>query len=101
RVQSLRGLTPEEKAEARARLEAARTKEQMAGRDMTRAQALFERGFVSGQDLEHARSGWRETRANRQEQEEAWRRAELGTPAEELEQARQAHQQAKATLDLA
>src|SRR5262249_52999696 len=90
--QAMRGRTREEKAQAKARLDAARTQEAMAGSDVKRKQALFEKGFVSGQDMEHTLTAWRDAQAKRREQEEAWRRAELGTPAEELEQARQAYQ---------
>jgi multidrug resistance efflux pump len=100
-AQAQRGPTPQERAEARARLDAALEQERLARRDAARSQALFQNGFVARQKMETDWTALRAAEAKRREQEEAWRRADLGTPAEELEEARQAHDQAQAALDLA
>jgi multidrug resistance efflux pump len=100
-AQAQRGPTPEETAQARAQLDAAQEQEHLARRDAMRSRALLQRGLLSRQDAEHARSAWRAAQAKSRELAEAWRRLALGTPAEELEEARQAHQQANAGLELA
>lgn len=99
-AQAERGPTVEERSELRARLDAARSQAALAGADLHRAEALYGQGAVSLQFLDAARSAARVAQARAREAEEAWRRAELGTPREELEQARQAYREAKASLDL-
>ena len=98
--QSERGLTPEEKAQAKARLDATVAAEALAQADAKRTETLFADGAISRQQLDTARAAVREAAARRSEQEQAYRRAEAGTPAEELEQSRQSYQQAKAGLAL-
>lgn len=98
--QSERGLTPEEKAQAKARLDAAVATEALAQADAKRTETLFEEDAISRQQLDTAHATLRESTARRKEVEQAYQRAEAGTPAEELEQSRQSYLQAKATLDL-
>jgi len=99
-AQAKRGLTPEEKAQARARLDAAVAQERLARSDAERYRVLYAEDAISRQQLDQAEAALRQATANRQDLEEAWRRAEEGTPKEELEQAQTAWQQAKAALDL-
>jgi multidrug resistance efflux pump len=98
--QSERGLTPEEKAQASARLDAARAAETLAQADTRRTEILYEQDAISRQQVDTARANLREATARRREVEEASRRAEAGSPAEELEQARQGYKQAQAALAL-
>lgn len=95
-----RGLTPEEKAQAKARLDAATATEALSQADAKRMETLFAEGAISRQQFDTAQANLREAIARRTEQEQAYRRAEAGTPAEELEQVRQGYRQAKAALDL-
>jgi multidrug resistance efflux pump len=99
-AQSERGLTREERAEAKARLDAAVSQENLATGDAERYRALYAEQAVTRQQYEQAQSSLRVAQANRRDLEEAWRRADAGTPKEELEQARQAYLQARAALDL-
>lgn len=100
-AQAVRGLTPEEKAEAKARLDSAIATEDLARQDADRYQTLYNEDAVSKQQLDQKQADLRTARAKRHEEEEAWKLAETGTPAEEMEQYRQSYQQAKAALDLA
>ena len=99
-AQAERGLTPEERAEAKARLDSATADETLAVKDEARNEMLYRDGAISRQQLDQAQANLGVKKANRQEQEQAWLRAKEGTPAEELEQARQSYKQAKAALDL-
>lgn len=99
-AQAERGLTPEEKAQARARMEAASSQEDLARKEAQRMEYLLKEGAISQQQYDRAQADLRAAEARRKEMAEALRRAEAGTPAEELEQARQAHRQTKAALDL-
>lgn len=96
--QAERGPTPEERAQARARLDAALAGEALARKDAERMEALFRQDAVSGQQRDRAVAGLAEAGAKRQEMEEAWRRAEAGTPAEEREQVREAYREAQVAL---
>src|SRR5205085_2455122 len=98
--QAERGLTPEEKGQAKARFDAAVAQETLARKDAERMEFLFREGAISQQQLDQAQANRRQAEARRQEQEQALARAQEGTPAEELEQARQSYRQAKAALDL-
>jgi multidrug resistance efflux pump len=99
--QAIRGLTREERLELKARLEAARSKENLANLDYERARRLFDLGAISKSSLDNARTAYETAKAAREDAEQAYLRGELGTPPEELRQAQQAHAQAKAHLDLA
>ncbi len=99
-AQAKRGLTPEERAEVKARLDAAVAAETLAVQDAERDEAMYRDGAISRQHLDQARSDLDQKKANRREAQQAWRRADEGTPSEEMEQARQSYKQAKAALDL-
>ncbi len=99
-AQSKRGLTPEEKAEAKARLDAAVAQVELASADAARYRTLYDEDAISRQQYDQAVTNLRQAEANRQEQAQAWQRAEEGTPQEEMEQAQASYQQAKAALDL-
>src|SRR5262249_36503760 len=72
----------------------------LARSDAERYGRLYQEGAISRQQLDQAETNLQAAEAKRQEQAEAWRRAETGTPAEEMEQARESYHQAKAALDL-
>lgn len=99
-AQAERGPTPEEKAQARARLDAAAAQEQLALSDAQRHQALYAQGAISRQQYDQAQTAAREATARRQEMEEAFRRAQEGTPRDEMDQVRESYRQAKAALAL-
>lgn len=99
-AQSERGLTREEKEQLRARLESARAQEIVARRDLERAESLFRDGAISQKDLDHYRADLRTAEARTRDAAEAVKRADEGTPPEELEQARESYKQVKAALDL-
>ncbi len=99
-AQMQRGLTPEEKAEAKARLDAADTQLDLARKDAARYALLYQDGAISRQQYDQSQANLHDAEAKRREQAEAWKRAEEGTPPEELEQARQSYLQAKAALAL-
>lgn len=99
-AQAERGLTAEEKAEAKARLDAASSAETLARANFRRQDALLREGAVSKQAWDQALSALEAAQAKRREAEEAYSRAMLGTPKEEMDQAREAYRQAKANLDL-
>lgn len=98
--QSQRGLTAEERAQTKARLDAALAQETLARKESGRTLTLYEEGAISRQQVDRARADEQEATAKRREMEEAFRRAEAGTPAEELRQAQESYRQAKAALDL-
>ncbi|MBS1708682.1 MAG: HlyD family efflux transporter periplasmic adaptor subunit [Armatimonadetes bacterium] len=99
-AQAERGLTSEERGQIRARAVAARATAEQARRDADRMAKLAQEGAVSRADAEAAETKAQTTAQQAHDAEEAWRRAQLGTPAEELEQARQAVRQAQAKYDL-
>jgi HlyD family secretion protein len=99
-AQAERGPTREERAEARARLDAAIAQENLAAKEVERMTLLFNEGAISRQQLDRTTADRRSAEARRRELEEAWKRTEAGTPAEELRQVQEAYRQAKAGLDL-
>ncbi|HLV78883.1 MAG TPA: HlyD family efflux transporter periplasmic adaptor subunit [Chthonomonadaceae bacterium] len=99
-AQAKRGQTPEEKAQAKARLDAAAAQERLARSDTQRYETLYAEDAVSRQQRDQAEAALREATANRQDMEAAWRRAQEGTPPEEMAQAQSAWLQSKAALDL-
>ena len=99
-AQSERGLTPEERAQFKARLDAAVAQETWATEEMARASELYKEGALSRQQMERGQTERMAAEAKRREMAEALRRAEEGTPREELTQAREAYRQAEAALDL-
>ncbi len=99
-AQAQRGLTLEEKSQAKARLDAANAQKILAIKEMARTASLFSEGAVSRQQVDQTRAEEEAATAKSNEMEEAYRRAEEGTPAEELRQYQEAYLQAKAALDL-
>ncbi len=95
-----RGLTKEERAGLKARLDAALADEDNARKQLARTQFLYDQGAVPKQQLDTAISTAGQSSAHRRDAEETYRRAQLGTPKEELAQARQAYRQALAQLKL-
>lgn len=98
--QAERGLTAEERNQLKARLDAALADEVLAKKQSDRTQFLFDQGAVSKQQLDSAESAYQQATARRQDAEQAYHRAQAGTPKEELAQARQGFQQAEAQLRL-
>jgi len=99
-AQAERGLTAQERAEARARLDQAISQENLARIDAARYAELFKEDAVSKQQADQKQTDYTTALAKRKEMEEAWNLADTGTPEEELDQAKQEHNQAKAALDL-
>jgi len=99
-AQAERGLTIQERAEARARLDSAISSELLAKRDADRFDELFRQDAISKQQADQKRTEYETAVAKRHEMEQAWRLADTGTPKEEMEQARQAHEQSVAALNL-
>ncbi|MBI1332839.1 MAG: HlyD family efflux transporter periplasmic adaptor subunit [Armatimonadetes bacterium] len=98
--QAQRGLTQEERAQLQARLDAARTAESLAKKELDRYTKLQSEGAASVQVLQAKQAAHDQAVSQRRDAEEAVRRANLGTPKEELEQAHQAYLQAKAQFDM-
>jgi multidrug resistance efflux pump len=98
--QSQRGLTQEERAELEARLEEAVAAETLAHKDLERSEVLYNQGAISRQQLDSETSSYGQAHARTQDANQAYVRAEKGTPKEELDQARKAYEQAKAQQTL-
>ena len=98
--QSRRGLTGEERAQLQARLQSARSEERVARLDAERYRTLLAQSAVSRQLQERKQADAEKAAAQRRDAEEASLRASRGTPAEELEQSRQAWLQSRANLQL-
>jgi multidrug resistance efflux pump len=98
--QAQRGLTAEERAQLKARLDSAVAAEELAKKQRDRSKNLYEVGAIPKQDLDHDQAAYDEARAAHRDAQEAFLRAEKGTPPEELAQARDAYKQAQAQLDL-
>lgn len=98
--QAQRGLTKEERAQLQARLASAQASEDMAKQDLDRYTKLVQEGASPAQRLEQAQTTYDQAVNQRKDAEEAVRRANLGTPKEELEQSRQAYLQAQAQFRL-
>src|SRR5687768_3709316 len=99
-AQAQRGPTPEERNQARARVAQVVAELDLAQKDLRRYQTLFDEGAVSRQRLDQANAAVEALIARRSEAEQALRRLELGTPREELDQARAAQRRAEAALKL-
>ena len=95
-----RGPTEQEVAEAKARLASATAAEKAAVGDAKRNAAHIAKGAVTGQQNDQAQAVAKEANAKRREMQQAYDRADRGTPYEELNASRQAYRQAKAALDL-
>lgn len=99
-AQAQRGLTLQERAEAKARLDAATSAERQAKSDAERYSDLYRGDAISKQQAEQKQTDYEAARAKRIEMEQAWRLADSGTPKEEMDQAREAHNQSVAALKL-
>ena len=98
--QAERGLTEQERAQLKARVEQAQAAQDLAEKDFVRIQGLYSQGVVSKQQFDVAESNAEAARARTKDAQEAYDRALAGTPAEELGQAREAYRQAQAQLAL-
>lgn len=98
--QAERGLTTEERAALKARLDAAVAAEIQARKDLDRMLYLYSQGAIARQQYDAAVSNYQQAQAHRQDAEETYRRAQEGTPPEELGQARETYRQAQAQLAL-
>jgi HlyD family secretion protein len=98
--QSERGLTAEERAELKARMDDVAAAEDLAKKNDERARTLYNEDAISRQQVETSQAAYKQASAKRRDAEDAYTRAMEGTPPEELEQARQAYNQARAQFDL-
>ena len=99
--QIVRGLTPEERSELQARLDVAKAAEVEAKHNSERYTKLNQDGAVSQQVMQQAQSAYEQATGRRVDAEEAFRRATLGNPKEEIDQALHAYEQTQATFKLA
>jgi HlyD family secretion protein len=97
---SLRGPTPEETAEAKAKYDSAVAAEVLAQKEAVRYAKLYSQEAVTKEQNDEVQASLAEATANRKDMQETWRRSREGTPADELEEARQSYLQAKASLNL-
>ncbi len=98
--QSERGLTTEERAELKARWDQAVAAETLAKKDMDRSQVLYNEGAISRQQYDTEVSTFEQAQGHTKDAYQTYLRAEEGTPKEELDEAKQAYDQAKAQRDL-
>lgn len=99
-AQAQRGLTAEERRQLKARLDSARAEEKVTQLEVVRFTVLWEKDEISRQDFDRKRATAERALQARKDAEEAFLRAARGTPAEELEQARQQWLQARASAEL-
>jgi len=78
-----RGPTDQELAQAMARLDSAKAAEKAAVDDAARYAALFAKDAVTGQQNDQAQAAAKEATARRREMQQAYDRADRGTPYEE------------------
>src|SRR5579862_2994893 len=78
--QSQRGLTAEERAELKARLDEAVAAETLAHKDLERSEILYNQGAISRQQLDSETSNYGQAHARTQDANQAYVRAEEGTP---------------------
>lgn len=97
---ALRGPTREETAEARAKVDSAVAAESLAGKKAFRYASLYAEDAVTKEQNDEVQAALVEATANRRDMEESWLRSARGTPADELEEARQSYFQARASLEL-
>jgi len=95
-----RGLTIEERAELKARMDDAAAAEALAEKSMERDRTLFREGAVAGQQYDVSLAAYQQTSAKWRDAQQAYVRADKGTPHAELEQARETYKQAQAQSDL-
>ncbi len=95
------GNRPQEIAQARARVGEAEAVLENAQAELERSERLFERGFVSEQELDSSRRAVRTSEAQLASAREALSLTEAGPRPEEVERARAAVRQAEASLQSA
>ena len=98
--QAQRGLTGEERAQLKARLDSAAAEEKVTAEEVARFTVLWEKDEISQQDFDRKKATAERARQSRREAEQAYLRAQRGTPAEELEQSRQQWLQARSAWEL-
>lgn len=99
-AQAQRGLTKEEKAQFKSRLEQASAQLELAKSEYKRSEELYKQGAISKQQYDVSKTNLEAVQAKAQELDSAYKNALKGTPAEELEQAKEAYKEAKASYDL-
>ncbi|MBN9417120.1 MAG: HlyD family efflux transporter periplasmic adaptor subunit [Candidatus Eremiobacteraeota bacterium] len=95
-----RGLTAEERAQLKARVDSAAAEERVTAAEVERFRPLWEKEEISRQDFDRKTATAERARQSRKDAEEAYLRAQRGTPREELEQSRQQWLQARAAWEL-
>lgn len=99
-AQAQRGLTREERAQLKARLDSAAAEERVTAEEVSRLTLLWEKDEISRQDFDRKKATAERARQSRREAEEAYLRAQRGTPREELEQSRQQWLQSRSAWEL-
>ncbi len=98
--QAQRGAIPPERAEAQARLAGAVAEATKASRDLQRYRMLYQAQAVTSQQLDQVTAAAKSAQASAEDAAQQLKALQIGTPKEEMAQARQAFYQAKAALDL-
>ncbi|HEY3781350.1 MAG TPA: HlyD family efflux transporter periplasmic adaptor subunit [Fimbriimonadaceae bacterium] len=98
--QSERGLTTEERNQLKARWDQAVAAEVLAKKELDRYAVLYSQGAISRENYDTQISNYKQAQAHTQDAQQAYQRAEEGTPKEELGEAQQSYRQARAQLDL-
>ena len=99
-AQAQRGLTGEERAQLKARVDSAAAEERVTAAAVERVRPLGEKDEISRQDFDRKTATAERARQSRVDAEEAYLRAQRGTPREELEQSRQQWLQARAAWEV-
>lgn len=95
------GNRPQEIAQARARVSEAEAVVENARSELARTEGLFEKGFVSEQELDNARRSVRTSESQLASVREALSLVESGARSEDIERAKAAVRQAEASLEAA
>lgn len=95
-----RGLTKEERESLKSRVDAAAADDELANKQLARTQSLYDAGAVAKQQLDVAISNQKQAAAHLKDAQETYRRAQQGTPKEELAAAQHGYDQALANLSL-
>jgi multidrug resistance efflux pump len=99
-AEALRGPTIQARAEAKADYDSAAAAEALAQKESVRYSSLYTLNAVSKQQYDQVIASLAEATANRKKLQEAWIRTALGTPRDELLEARESYRQAKSAYDL-